>query len=117
MSTIYTQGSLTIVSAALGGSQVQVPGGNINLTANQTRALGTAIGLVISTHSLASPIQTVAGIDVFFSDGVIADNAPDGTTVYATGILIDATAVPYTQPLTLDQAVACSHAILSYTVV
>jgi hypothetical protein len=114
MSTIFTNQNLTIVTAAGRASQVQSPGANVDLSADQTRQLAIETGRTIVTHSKASPISLVAGIELFWSDDVAQPSTTD------PGLNVS---VPlgggtfYTTLLTLDAANRMAQLLGRYTVV
>jgi hypothetical protein len=114
MSTLFSNQNLTIVTAAARGSQMQVPSANINLTADQTRHLAIETGRVIVTHSKASPISLVAGIELFWSDDVANPSTTDPSLTVAVP-LGDGTFYPTL--LTLDAANQMANALGVYTVV
>jgi hypothetical protein len=119
MSTLFSNQNLTVVTAAAGGSQVQVPGQNVNLTADQTRQLAVAVAFVLATHSKGATIPSVAGIDVVYNEANLIE-APL-TSPYTTEGVVIAVTLPnqtlYPTLLTIDQARQMSNAIAAYTVV
>lgn len=117
--TLFSNQHLTVVSADGGGCQVQVPGNNVDLTADETRTLEIFVGFALVTHTKAAPIPSVAGIDLIFSDADVTVS-PLVAPYTDPGLIV---AVPlgngtfYETFLTVDLAREMSNAIAAYTVV
>jgi hypothetical protein len=113
--TIFSVQNLTIVSAAGGGSQVQVPTYNQNLTADQTRQLANAVAFSLATRAqlaLADGIYIIPN-----APGAIM--APLGTAFLQPGVMVAVTLPSQAlsaQFLTLAQAQQLTNALSLYSV-